>query len=126
MRHEAVRVLRGGALMLGASVLLGGCGLLGGNTDQVCADTGKAFEQYMAQVRGVSAAEPAQWRQPTEQLATRIDGLSRKADDAKLKKALKTEADGLRAAATAIGTGDAARLTGVMAGAPKRIGAACS
>jgi hypothetical protein len=127
MRHQAVRAFAGGALALGASGLLGGCGLLGGgNTDQICADTKKAFQQYVTQVRSVSAADPAQWKQPTEQLAGKIDGLSGKAEDAALKKALKTEADSLRRAATAIGTGDAAQLNSVIARTPQRIGKACA
>ncbi|MFB4315096.1 hypothetical protein [Actinomadura sp. 21ATH] len=130
MRHgavRAVRVLAAGVVVLGASGLLTGCGLLGGgNTDQICADTKKAFQQYMTQVRSVSAADPGQWKQPTEQLAGRIDGLAGKAEDAALKKALKSEADGLRKAAASIGTGDAAQLNGVMTGTPQRIGKACA
>ncbi|MFI0351288.1 hypothetical protein [Actinomadura sp. 9N407] len=126
MRREVVRAFTGGALMLGASGLLGGCGLLGGNTDQICADTKKAFQQYVTQVRSVSAADPAQWKQPTEQLAGRIDGLAAKAEDAELKKALKTEAGSLRQAATTIGTGDAAQLNSVISKTPQRIGKACA
>jgi hypothetical protein len=125
MRHAAMRALTGGVALLGASVLLGGCGLLGGNTDEVCADTKTVFEQYMTQVRSVSANNPAQWKKSTEQLAGRVDGLSRKAEDDDMKKALKSEADRLRAAANAVGTGDAAQLNSVMAATPQRIGAAC-
>jgi hypothetical protein len=125
MRNSAVRALAGGTLMLGAAWLLGGCALLGGNTDEVCADAKQVFEQYMAQVRTVAANDPKQWKASTEKLAGQVEALSGKAEDAELKKALKSEADGLRAAATAVGTGDAARLNTVISGAPRRVGAAC-
>jgi hypothetical protein len=105
--------------------MLGGCGLLGGNTDEVCAQTKTVFQQYMTQVRTVSANDPAQWQKSTEQLAGRLDGLSGQADDDDLKSALKSEAGRLHAAAKAVGTGDAAQLNGVIAATPQRIGAAC-
>ncbi|WP_067463819.1 hypothetical protein [Actinomadura macra] len=126
MRYGVVRALAGGAVALGASGLLGGCGALGGgDTGQVCTDTRKAFQQYVTQVRSVSAAEPGQWRQATEQLAGRLDGLAGKTGDSDLKKALKTEADRLRAAATAVGTGDASQLNTVISDTPAQIGKAC-
>ncbi|MFD0687964.1 hypothetical protein [Actinomadura fibrosa] len=126
MRDRVVRALAGGVVLLGASGLLGGCGALGGgNSAQVCTDTRKAFQQYITQVRSVSAAEPGQWRQATEQLAGRLDGLAGKAGDGKLEKALKAEADRLRAAAAAVGTGDASQLDAVMRDTPARIGKAC-
>ena len=126
MRNGVLRALAGGVVLLGASCPLAGCGALGGgNTGQVCTDTKKAIQQYVAQVRTVSAAEPGQWRQATEQLAGRVDGLARKADDGKLKKALKAEADRLRAAAASVGTGDAAQLNSVLKDTPARIGKAC-
>ncbi|QXJ21321.1 hypothetical protein AGRA3207_002161 [Actinomadura graeca] len=127
MRYGVARALAGGVAALGASVLLGGCGVLGGGggTAQVCADTRKAFEQYVTQVRTVSAAEPGQWRQATEQLAGRLDGLAGKTGDGDLKKALTAEAVRLRAAATAVGTGDASQLNTVISDTPARIGRAC-
>ncbi|TDD62972.1 hypothetical protein E1298_44185 [Actinomadura rubrisoli] len=126
MRYGVVRALAGGVVLLGASGLLGGCGSMGGgDSGQVCTDTKKAFQQYITQVRSVSAAEPGQWRQATEQLAGRLDGLAGKAGDAKLKKALKAEADRLRTAASAVGTGDASQLNTVMKDTPTRIGSAC-
>jgi len=125
MGYRAVRALAGGAVLLGASGLLGGCGLLGGNTDEVCAGAKAAFQQYMTQVKTVSANDPAQWKKSTEQLAARVEGLSRTAEDEDLKKALKSEADHLRTAANAVGTGDAAQLSSVIAATPDRIGGAC-
>ena len=122
MRYGVVRVLAGGAVVLGA---LTGCGVLGGDSGQVCADTKKAFQQYVTQVRSLPAAEPAQWRQPTEKLAGRLDGLAEKADDGDLAKALKAEAGRLRAAAPAVGTGDVAQLNAVMKETPAAIGKAC-
>ncbi|MFI0480888.1 hypothetical protein [Actinomadura sp. 9N215] len=125
MRHGVVRTLAAGAVALGASGLLGGCGALGGDTGQVCADTKKAFQQYITQVRTVPAAEPARWRQATEQLAGRLEALAKKTGDDDLKKALKAEAGRLRAAAPAVGTGDVAQLDTVMEQTPSSIGKAC-
>ncbi|MFB4306743.1 hypothetical protein [Actinomadura sp. GTD37] len=122
MRYGVVRALAGGMAVLGA---LGGCGVLGGNSGAVCADTKKAFQQYITQVRSIPAAEPAQWRQATEQLGGRMDGLGRKADDEALKKALRAEAEKLRAAARAVGTGDVSQLNAVMKETPARIGKVC-
>ncbi|MER7541864.1 hypothetical protein ABTW95_02525 [Spirillospora sp. NPDC127506] len=122
MRYGVVRALAGGVVALGA---LNGCGVLGGNTGQVCADTKEAFQQYVTKIKSIPAGEPAQWRAPTEQLAGRLDGLAKKADDGDLKKALKAEADKLRAAAPAVGTGDVSQLNAVMKETPARIGKAC-
>jgi hypothetical protein len=122
MRYRVVAALAGGALVLGA---LSGCGALGGNSGQVCADTKKAFQQYVTQVRSVPAAEPARWRPATEQLAGRLDGLAKQADDADLRKALKTEADRLRAAAPGVGSGDVSQLDSVIRETPAAIGKAC-
>ncbi|MEU5987497.1 hypothetical protein ABZ806_00820 [Spirillospora sp. NPDC047418] len=122
MRYRAVLALAGGAMVLGT---LSGCGALSGNSDQVCTDTKKAFQQYITQVRSIPAAEPAQWRQATEQLAGRMDGLAKKADDDALAKALKGEADKLRAAAAPAGTGDVSQLNTVMKETPATIGKAC-
>ncbi|WP_242904664.1 hypothetical protein [Actinomadura terrae] len=122
MRYRVGGVLA--AVLLGAS---SACGVLsgGGDTGKVCADTKQAFQQYVTRVRSVSAAEPGQWREATGQLAGRLDGLAGKTDDAALKKALKTEADRLRSAATAVGTGDASQLNAAMNEAPAQIGKAC-
>ncbi|MEU8799464.1 hypothetical protein [Spirillospora sp. NPDC048819] len=125
MRYGVVRTLAGGVVALGASGLLGGCGTLGGGPGEVCIDTKKAFQQYITQVRSVPASDPAQWRQATDKLAGRLDALSEKAEDDDLKKALKTEADQLRAAAPAVGGGDVAQLDTVMKETPARIGKAC-
>ncbi|TMQ95890.1 hypothetical protein ETD83_21865 [Actinomadura soli] len=125
MGHGMVRALAAGAAVLGASGLLGGCGALGGDSGQVCADTKKAFQQYITQVRSVPAAEPAQWRQATEKLAERLDALAKQTGDDDLKKALKAEAGKLRAAAPAVGTGDVAQLDTVMKQTPASIGEAC-
>lgn len=123
MRYQVVRTLAGGALVLGA---LSGCGAMGGgNSGQVCADTKKAFQQYVTQVRGLPAAEPGPWRQATEQLAGRVDGLAKQADDADLGKALKAEAGRLRAAATGVGDGDVSQLDSVIRETPAAIGTAC-
>ncbi len=121
MRYGVVRALAGGVMVLGT---LSGCGMLGGNSGQVCTDTKKAFQQYITQVRGIPAAEPAQWRQPTERLAGRLDGLAKKADDADLKKASKRRRTS-SAPRPAVGTGDVAQLNTVMKETPAKIGQAC-
>ncbi|MFI0453618.1 hypothetical protein [Actinomadura sp. 6N118] len=107
---------------------LGACGLVGGgdNTSQVCTETKQAYQQYITQVKGASAADPAQWRQATDQLAGKIDGLGKKAEKKELKKALTDEAARLRTAAASVGTGDASQLNAAMSGTPERIGNACS
>ncbi|MFG2003627.1 hypothetical protein ACGFNU_31145 [Spirillospora sp. NPDC048911] len=117
-------------LAAGAALLMsvGACGVLGGgdNTSQVCTDTKQAYQQYITQVKGASAADPAVWKQATDRLAGRIDGLGKKAEKKELKKALADEAARLRTAAASVGTGDAAQLNAAMAGTPERIGNACS
>ncbi|GAA2599115.1 hypothetical protein SMC26_04155 [Actinomadura fulvescens] len=120
----ARRGIVGGALVLG----LGACGLVGGdgNTGAICTDTKQAYQQYIDQVRSASAADPAPWKQATEQLAGRIDGLAKKAEKKELKKALTDESARLRTAAASVGTGDAAQLNAAMSGTPERIGNACS
>lgn len=125
MRYGVVRALAAGVAALGAAGLLGGCGALGGDSGQVCDDTKQAFQQYVTQVRSLPAAEPGQWRQATEKLAVRLDALARDAGDDDLRKALKAEADRLRAAAPAVGAGDVARLDAVMNETPAKIGKAC-
>ncbi len=121
MRYGVVRTVAGGVLLAG---VLGGCAAGGGKSAAACSDTKKAFQQYVTQVRTVSAAEPGQWRQATEQLAGRLDGLAG-TSDGKVRKALKEEADRLRAAAASVGTGDAAQLNTVISETPARIGDAC-
>ncbi|MEU6039191.1 hypothetical protein ABZ801_27675 [Actinomadura sp. NPDC047616] len=125
MRYGTAGRLAQGLVLLVAAGTLTGCGLSGGNTGQVCADTKKAFQQYVSQVRTVPANDPAQWKQATDRFAGRVDGLARQAEDEKLKNALRTEATRLRGAAAGVGTGDAAQLNAVMTDAPNRIGAAC-
>ncbi|MFC4048574.1 hypothetical protein ACFOY4_02660 [Actinomadura syzygii] len=125
MRYGVVRALAAGVAALGAAGLLGGCGALGGDSGKVCDDTRQAFQQYITQVRSVPAAEPAQWRQATEKLAGRLDALAKDTGDSDLRKALKAEADRLRAAAPAVGGGDVAQLDTVLKETPAKIGKAC-
>ncbi|HEY8480336.1 MAG TPA: hypothetical protein VIL71_10940 [Spirillospora sp.] len=114
-----------GATVLGAAVLLTGCGTVSAGPDEVCVDAERAYEQYVAQVRSVPAAEPARWRQPTESLARRLDELADETRDDDLRTTLRTEADRLRDAAAAVGGGDVAQLNTVISQAPARIGGAC-
>jgi hypothetical protein len=117
----------GGALAVGAAVLLAGCGAVGGggNSAATCGDAKKAYERYIGGVRAVSAADAAQWRQPTEQLAANLSGLADKASDARLKTALKDQADKLRAAAGTVSSGDVEQLNQALAAAPGALGTAC-
>ncbi|MBO2445969.1 hypothetical protein J4573_02605 [Actinomadura barringtoniae] len=126
MRIGAARVAAGGALLFGLGAS-GACGVLGGgNSGQVCADTKAAFQRYITQVRGTSAAAPAQWRQATEQLAGQLGTLGKKANDSDLKKTLNDESGRLSAAAAGVGNGDVSQLNSVMTETPQRIGKACS
>lgn len=122
MRYGVVRALAGGVMVLGT---LSGCGAMSDNSGQVCTDTKKAFQQFITQVRSIPAAEPAQWRQPVEQLAGRLDGLAKKADDDDLKKVLKGEADRLHAAAAPVAAGDVSKLNTLLKETPATIGKAC-
>ncbi|MEV4258261.1 hypothetical protein AB0J52_34330, partial [Spirillospora sp. NPDC049652] len=69
--------------------------------------------------------DAAQWRQPTEQLAANLSGLADKASDARLKTALKDQADKLRAAAGTVSSGDVEQLNQALAAAPGALGTAC-
>lgn len=122
MRYALTRVLAGGVLFL----TLSGCGLVGGNKGQVCEETKEVFEGYMAQVRKAPAADPAPWKQATEQLAGRLDGLARKADDDELKKALSRQAAAFRQAAAGVGAGDVSRFDRALSTTPAEIGRACA
>lgn len=125
MRDGVIRTLAGGALAAGAAALLAGCGGGSGNTAATCGDAKQAYERYIGGVRAVSASDAAQWRQPTEQLAANLSGLADKASDARLKKALKDQADKLRSAAGTVGTGDVAELNAALTAAPDALGTAC-
>ncbi|MFC5185087.1 hypothetical protein [Actinomadura harenae] len=125
MGHGVIRTLvAGGALAASAAALLAGCGG-GGNSAATCGDAKKAYERYIGGVRAVSAADAAQWRQPTEQLAANLSGLADKASDDRLKSALKDQADKLRAAAGTVATGDVEQLNATLAAAPTALGTAC-
>ncbi|XRQ04460.1 hypothetical protein ACN3XK_49015 [Actinomadura welshii] len=124
MRYGVVRALIVGVAVVGASGLLGGCGVVSAGPSEVCTDTKEAFRQYISQVESVPAAEPARWRQATEELAGRLDELAGEADG-ELRKALEAEAKELRAAAAAVGGGDVAQLNAVLTKTPTRIGEAC-
>lgn len=129
MGNGVIRTLVvGGALAAGAAALLTGCGAAassGGNKATTCGDAKQAYERYIGGVRAVSAADAAQWRGPTEQLAANLSGLADKSSDAKLKTALKQQADRLRAAAGPVSTGDVEQLNAALAAAPGALGTAC-
>ncbi|RFU42356.1 hypothetical protein DZF91_06980 [Actinomadura logoneensis] len=118
----------GGVLAVSAAALLVGCGGAlggGGNSAATCDGAKKAYERYIGGVRAVSAADAAQWRQPTEQLAASLAGLADKASDARLRDALKDQATKLRAAAGTVSAGDVEQLNEALAAAPDALGTAC-
>ncbi|MGI5164454.1 hypothetical protein ACQEU3_08880 [Spirillospora sp. CA-253888] len=127
MRNRTFQALAG-AMLLAGSGLLTGCGAMGGsdNSDKVCADAKQAYQQYVTQVRSAPADKSEPWKQATEQLAGKVDGLAAKAEKAELKKALKDEANRLRAAAGPVGTGDVSQLDRALKASPEQIGKACS
>ncbi|MEV5572366.1 hypothetical protein AB0L06_20160 [Spirillospora sp. NPDC052269] len=128
MTHGVItRLAAGGALAAGAAALLAGCGgsVGGGNSAATCGDAKTAYEKYIGGVHAVSAADAAQWRQPTEQLAANLSGLADKASDDKLKNALKDQAAKLRAAAGTVAAGDVEQLNATLAAAPGALGTAC-
>ncbi|MFC4911467.1 hypothetical protein [Actinomadura gamaensis] len=124
MRYGVSRTLAGGALAAGAAALLAACGG-SGNTAATCGDAKRAYERYIGGVRAVSASDAAQWRRPTEELAANLSGLADKASDDGLKKALKDQADRLRAAAGTVSTGDVSQLNATLTAAPDELGTAC-
>ncbi|REE95805.1 hypothetical protein [Thermomonospora umbrina] len=123
MRYGVAR--RGTAGFAALVLATGGCAMKDGNKSQVCADGKQAVQQYATRLKTVAANDPAQWKQVTDQLAVRFDALSKTAEDATLKKALKDGSTQFRAAATALGTGDAAALNKALAETPDRLGTAC-
>ncbi|WP_157431869.1 hypothetical protein [Actinomadura hibisca] len=124
MRNGTFRAIAG-VLLLAGGGLLTGCGG-GDNSDKVCADAKQAFQQYVTQVQSAPANKSEPWKQATEQLAGKIDGLAAKAEKAELKKALKDEANRFRTAAGPVGSGDVSQLDQVLKSTPEQIGKACS
>lgn len=118
-------VRRAGAVCAALVLASGGCGMKDDNTRAVCADGKQAVQQYAARLKTVPANDPAQWRQATAGLAVRFDALAKSAENARLKKALQDQSARLRAAANALGTGDASALDRTLAETPARLGDAC-
>lgn len=103
------------------SGLLAGCG----NSGEVCAETQRTIEGFAAKAKTLPPADTAQWQRAITDVANRLDGLSRRADDDELKKALEDTAASYRAAAGGIGRGDTAQLTAVIRDQPARLDTAC-
>jgi hypothetical protein len=101
--------------------LTAGCG----NTSQVCSDTKKTLQGFATKAQTLPPTDTAQWRQAITDVANRLDVLARRADDAKLKKALSDTATAYRAAAVAVAKGDTAQLSAVIHDQPQRLDKAC-
>jgi hypothetical protein len=116
--------MRSLAVVAGLAVL---CGLLAGcgNSSEVCTDTQKALQGFAAKTQTLPPTDRAQWRQAITDVANRLDALSRRADDKKLKKALKDTARSYRAAAGGMSRGETALLTAVIREQPQRLDDAC-
>jgi hypothetical protein len=110
------------ACLVVAGGLVSGCG----NSSEVCADTQKTIEGFAAKAQTLPPTDTAKWRQAITDVANRLDTLSRRADDKKLKKALKDTAASYRAAAGGMSRGETAQLTAVIRDQPKRLDTACS
>jgi hypothetical protein len=101
--------------------LVAGCG----NSSEVCADTKKTLQGFAAKAQTLPPTDNAQWRKAISDVANRLDTLSRRADDRKLKKALKETAASYRAAAGGMSRGETAQLTAVIRDQPQRLDEAC-
>ena len=101
--------------------LVAGCG----NSSEVCADTQKTLQGFAAKAQVLPPTDTAQWRQAITEVANRLDALSRRADDKKLKKVLKDTAASYRAAAGGMSRGETAQLTAVIRDQPQRLDSAC-
>src|SRR6266545_6662642 len=95
-----------------------------GNTDAVCADTQKTLEGFAAKTQTLPPNSPVQWKQAITDVAARLDALARRADDGKLKRALRDTAASYRAAATGMDRGDTSALSAVIHDQPQRLNAA--
>jgi hypothetical protein len=119
--RAAVRGAAVAACLIAPATLITGCG----NTRAVCADTQKTLEDLAAKARTLPPDNTVQWKQAMTDVAGRLDALSRRADDGKLKTALRDTAASYRAAATGMDRGDTAALSAVIRDQPRRLDQAC-
>jgi hypothetical protein len=123
--RDGVRRRAGLAVLVAMVGAVSACGT-GGNTSAVCADTEKAFSDFSTKLRTIAPTQAAQWQQASGDLATRLDGLAKKSDDAQLKKALTDMAGSWRSFSTTITTnGETAQLSAMLAAQPQRLTKAC-
>ena len=121
-RRRCIAVLVAVAGMMTATV--SACG--SGNTSAICHDAEKAFGDFSARLKTISPTEAAQWQQASADLATRLDGLAKGSDDARLGKALTDMAGSWRSFSGTVTTnGETAQLSAMLAAQPQRLTAAC-
>jgi hypothetical protein len=118
MRPAAMGAMAACVVALG---LTAGCG----NTRAVCADTEKTLEGFAAKTRTLPPTGTAQWKQAITDVAARLDVLARRADNGKLKAALKDTAASYRSAATGMDRGDTSALSAVIHDQPQRLNNVC-
>src|SRR5262245_55723935 len=83
--RRGVREAVAAACVIALATLTTGCG----NTRAVCADTQKTLEGFAAKTRTLPPDNTVQWKQAMTDVAGRLDALSRRADEKKLKRALR-------------------------------------
>jgi hypothetical protein len=124
--RDGVRRRVGLAVLMAMVGTVSACGM-GGNTSTVCDDAAKAFSDFSTRLRTVAPTQAAQWQQASGDLATRLDGLAKKSDDARLKKALTEMAGSWRSFSTTITTnGETAQLSAMLTTQPQRLTTACT
>jgi hypothetical protein len=127
--HDKVRRRAGIAVLVAVAgttmATLSACGN-GGNTAAICKDAERAFGDFSVRLNIISPTEAAQWQQASGDLATRLDGLAKKSDDARLKKALTDMAGSWHSFGTTVATnGETSQLSAMLAAQPQRLTAAC-
>ncbi|MCD0452756.1 hypothetical protein LO762_26765 [Actinocorallia sp. API 0066] len=117
------------AVVLLAVTAAQGCSVVDGvlgNRAEVCEETQEAIDGFAAQLKTLPPNDNAAWAQAATDFATRLDGLAKKSDDAKLRDTLTGLATSWREAGPGLtDTGDVAKLTELVRDQPAKLGAAC-
>ncbi|MGI8329682.1 hypothetical protein ACRYCC_06930 [Actinomadura scrupuli] len=127
--RDGLRRRRGIAVLVAVAGMttpaVSACGS-GGNTSAICRDAEKAFGDFSARLKTISPTEAAQWQRASADLATRLDGLAKSSDDARLKRTLTDMAGSWRSFGGTVTTkGETTQLSAMLAAQPQRLAAAC-
>jgi hypothetical protein len=123
--RAGVRRRAGLAVLVAMVGMVSACGM-GGNTSAICGDAEKAFGDFSARLKTISPTAAVQWQRASGDLATRLDALAKKSDDARLRKALTEMAGSWRSFGTSVATkGETAQLSAMLATQPQRLVKAC-